>query len=390
MYREDFSNDNLNENKDGIEKENSIVTTKYTEIKPSKTKKKQGIGKVMAGIAGVLVLSLISGGIGAAVTYNMSASSTKSQTTEANNLYQTLSSTSDKPLVVTEVVKNAENGVVAITAKVKSARTGVGEAAGSGFIFSEEGYILTNYHVIAGSNDIIIQFKDGNTANAKVINFDEELDLAVIKVTDDISMPAVLNLGNSSLVVTGESVVAIGSPLGSEFIGSVTSGIISSAQRQLETETGVHNFLQTNAAINPGNSGGPLLNMKGEVIGINSAKITGGVEGIGFAIPIDTAKEKIGDLLKPIVTLGIEPRDITEEMSKQYDLNVGVYIVRVSNGSAAQEAGLRNGDIIIKADGKKVKTSEALKAALDKHKSGDTMKLTIIRDGEETTVSVQL
>jgi len=209
-------------------------------------------------------------------------------------------------------------------------------------------------------------------------------------VTDDISMPAVLNLGNSSLVVTGESVVAIGSPLGSEFIGSVTSGIISSAQRQLETETGVHNFLQTNAAINPGNSGGPLLNMKGEVIGINSAKITGGVEGIGFAIPIDTAKEKIGDLLKPIVTLGIEPRDITEEMSKQYDLNVGVYIVRVSNGSAAQEAGLRNGDIIIKADGKKVKTSEALKAALDKHKSGDTMKLTIIRDGEETTVSVQL
>jgi len=396
MYREDFSNDNLNENKDGIEKENSIVTTKYTEIKPSKTKKKQGIGKVMAGIAGVLVLSLISGGIGAAVTYNMSASSTKSQTTEANNLYQTLSSTSDKPLVVTEVVKNAENGVVAITAKVKSARTGVGEAAGSGFIFSEEGYILTNYHVIAGSNDIIIQFKDGNTANAKVINFDEELDLAVIKVTDDISMPAVLNLGNSSLVVTGESVVAIGSPLGSEFIGSVTSGIISSAQRQLETETGVHNFLQTNAAINPGNSGGPLVNTKGQVIGINSLKLgteTLGettIEGIGFAIPINEVKNKIDALSKPILNLGIQIREIDSATASKYDLVEGVYVSSVDEFSPAEKGGLKIGDIIIKCDGKSVKTFKDLKAIKESKSVGDTINIEVIRNKKNVSVSVVL
>lgn len=390
MYREDFSNDNLDENKQGIEKQSPIITTRYREIKPGKEKKNPGIGKIMIGIASVLVISLVSGGIGAAVTYNISASSSKAKSTETQNLYQTLSNVSDTPLTVSEVVKNAENGVVSITAKIKSARAGMGEATGSGFIFSGEGYILTNYHVIADANEIAIEFKDGNTANAKVINFDAELDLAVIQVTDDISMPSVLNLGNSSLVVTGESVVAIGSPLGSEFIGSVTSGVISSAQRQLETETGVQNFLQTNAAINPGNSGGPLLNMKGEVIGINSAKISGGVEAMGFAIPIDTAKEKIGDLLKPIVTLGVETRDINANIAEQHGLTVGIYIVRVSNGSAAQKAGLRNGDIIIKANGKKIKTTAELKAILEKNEAGDVMKFTLIRAGEETTISVEL
>ena len=267
------------------------------------------------------------------------------------------------------------------------------EGIGSGFIINEEGYILTNYHVIKGAKEVTVTLSDGNEVKARIVNYDENRDVAMLKISDDsVKVPAVVELGNSDALKPGEQVIAIGTPLSKEFNQTVTSGIVSAVNRSVETSSGVQvNLIQTDAAINPGNSGGPLVNTKGEVVGINNMKIASdSVEGIGFSIPINEIKDRIESLSKPILNLGISVREINEELSKQYNMDEGLYIVQVTEFSPAEKAGLQGGDLIVKFDGQRIKTFDELKAIRDTKEEGDIVSVEVVRNGENKTFNVQL
>ena len=212
----------------------------------------------------------------------------------------------------------------------------------------------------------------------------------MVKITEDVKMPGVVELGNSDNIKAGEQVIAIGNPLGKEYLGSVTTGIVSAVKREVQNEDGTSmNLIQTDTAINSGNSGGPLINSQGQVIGINTAKIQAtGVEGIGFAIPINDAINKLDMLVKQKITLGISVVNVTEDLSKQYDLPVGVFIKRVEDFSIAQKGGLQPGDVITKFGGKEVKTVEELNEIKSGYNDGDTIPVEFVRNGK--TMSAQL
>jgi serine protease Do len=218
------------------------------------------------------------------------------------------------------------------------------------------------------------------------------MDLAVIKVTEKTTMPGVAELGNSKDLQVGDQVVAIGNPLGKEFLGSVTSGIVSALNREVQVENSkTQTLIQTDAAINPGNSGGPLVNSQGQVIGINSAKLGGnGVEGMGFSIPIDLIKPKISSLSKPLLLLGITCRDVSSDDAKQYNVPVGVGVIQVNPNSSAQKAGLEANDIITKFDGKSVKTTDELNSIKSSHKAGDEISIEVYRNGSTKSLTLKL
>ena len=266
--------------------------------------------------------------------------------------------------------------------------------SGSGIIISSDGYIVTNSHVIEGASAIYVVLNNGENYSARVVGMDTKTDIAVIKI--DAKNLAKAELGKSSDLKVGELAVAIGNPLGLEFQGSVTAGVISALDRSMEVDGRKYTLVQTDAAINPGNSGGPLVNKYGYVIGINTVKISSSAtEGMGFAIPIDIALPIIEELIeKGYVSgrpqIGIEIMNITEAMSMQYNVPVGVYVVNVVFGSAAEKAGIKSGDIIIKADGISVSTAEMLNDVKDKYKVGDTLTLTIVREGITIDVDVNL
>lgn len=266
--------------------------------------------------------------------------------------------------------------------------------SGSGIIISSDGYIVTNSHVIEGASAIYVVLNNGENYSARVVGMDTKTDIAVIKI--DAKNLAKAELGKSSDLKVGELAVAIGNPLGLEFQGSVTAGVISALDRSMEVDGRKYTLVQTDAAINPGNSGGPLVNKYGYVIGINTVKISSSAtEGMGFAIPIDIALPIIEELIeKGYVSgrpqIGIEIINITEAMSMQYNVPVGVYVVNVVFGSAAEKAGIKSGDIIIKADGISVSTAEMLNDVKDKYKVGDTLTLTIVREGITIDVNVNL
>lgn len=266
--------------------------------------------------------------------------------------------------------------------------------SGSGIIISSDGYIITNSHVIEGSSSIEVVLNSGDRHTAKIIGSDTKTDLAVIKI-DATNLPAA-ELGKSSDLKVGELAVAIGNPLGLEFQGSVTAGVISALNRTMEVEGRQYTLVQTDAAINPGNSGGPLVNKYGQVVGINTVKINSyTAEGMGFAIPIDVALPIIEELIengyvsgRPQIGIGI--RDITQYMSMYYNMPVGIYVVSVSPGSGAEKAGIQSGDVVIKADGKAVTTADELNEVRDTHKVGEKIKLTVVRDGKTIDVDVTL
>ncbi|MFL0250786.1 S1C family serine protease [Clostridium neuense] len=274
------------------------------------------------------------------------------------------------------------------------------DGMGSGIIFNNEGYILTNNHVIQGADTITVIFNNKKQVAAKVVNYDESMDLAVIKITDsNVKVPGVAELGSSSSMNVGDPVYAIGNPLGQDLLGSVTNGVISALNRQIsvdETSSKKQTYIQTDAAINPGNSGGPLVNAQGQVIGINSAKIGSStssgtsVEGIGFAIPIDLVKPKISSLSKPILMLGITTETYSESQLKAHGLPVGVYVTQVQDFSPAQKAGIQAGDVITKFDGKKVKSVEELNSIKSQHNAGDVVNLEVYRDDTTKTLSLKL
>ena len=267
------------------------------------------------------------------------------------------------------------------------------EGIGSGFIINEEGYILTNYHVIQGAQEISVTLSNDVTTTAQVVNYDENQDVAMIKITDEsVEIPATVELGDSDALQPGEEVIAIGTPLSTELSSTVTKGIISATSRSVAVESGVTmNLIQTDAAINAGNSGGPLVNTKGEVVGINSSKISGeAVEGIGFSIPINDIKDKIESLSKPILNLGISVRTIDESLSKQLNMEQGLYIVEVTEFSSAEKAGLKAGDIIVKADGTRITTFDEFKEIKNAKEEGDDISLEVVRNGESKTINVTL
>jgi len=297
-------------------------------------------------------------------------------------------------LTIPEIAKKVGPAVVGVSTKgfpradMWGFQIPASEGMGSGIIFSENGYILTNYHVVDNTQKIKVIFNNGKEANAKLINYDENYDIAVIKVTDNVKMPAVAEFGDSDKLQVGETAVAIGNPLGKELLGSVTVGVISALNRSIDNKKSIK-FIQTDAAINPGNSGGPLVNSHGQVIGINTEKSVGnGIEGLGFAIPINQIKPKIENLIKPRLMIGIRGREVTKELSETYNIPVGIYVQEVEAFSPAERAGLQPGDIIVNFDGKNVKTFDDLNKLKQKHKAGDVINITIVR--YEKTMSLKL
>ncbi|RKD25724.1 peptidase S1 [Ammoniphilus oxalaticus] len=268
------------------------------------------------------------------------------------------------------------------------------QSLGTGFIISKDGYILTNHHVVNGAQQIKVNMSGAEQKyTAKVIGQDPELDLAVLKIDAGKELP-ILELGNSDQIRVGEWSVAIGNPYGLDH--TVTVGVISAKQRPLNIgQARFKDLLQTDASINPGNSGGPLLNLSGEVIGINTA-INAEGQGIGFAIPINTVQEVLDDLInKGKVArpwLGISMQDLTPELARYLEVDVkeGAVIGFVSEGSPAEKAGLAQGDIIVEIDKQKVTSSEQLAEIIGNAKVGDRHQLLLLRNGQMNTVSVTI
>ncbi len=266
------------------------------------------------------------------------------------------------------------------------------QGSGSGAIISADGYIVTNQHVINRGDEITVVLPSAEILTAELVGEDELTDLALLKVDRD--MLPYLSLGDSSEIKVGETSIAIGNPL-RYFQQTATGGIVSAVERQvnLSDSSYSYTYIQTDAAINPGNSGGPLVNLKGEIIGINSAKIKEvGVEGIGFAIPSNTVKRVVKDLKEygrvKRPQLGILVRDFSMETRVLSDL--GVYVAEVANGSPAQAGGLREGDVIVKVEDRQVNYSAQLFDALLKYYPGDKINLTVDRNGSTVTVAVEL
>ena len=359
---------------------------------PVKVKKKRGFNKT---IAAVIVCTLCSGFIGSGVTYLALKDNLKE--TKTINVNPSKFDTKNEALSATEAYNKVAPAAVVVSTKSVTQgyfmQTQEVEGIGSGFIINEEGYILTNYHVVKGAQEISVTLSNDVTTTAQIVNYDENQDVAMIKITDEsVEIPATVELGDSDALQPGEEVIAIGTPLSTELSSTVTKGIISATSRSVAVESGVTmNLIQTDAAINAGNSGGPLVNTKGEVVGINSSKISGeAVEGIGFSIPINDIKDKIESLSKPILNLGISVRTIDESLSKQLNMEQGLYIVEVTEFSSAEKAGLKAGDIIVKADGNRITTFDEFKAVKNGKEEGDEISLEVIRNGQSKTINVKL
>ena len=258
------------------------------------------------------------------------------------------------------------------------------QGSGSGIIISEDGYIVTNQHVIADATEITIILNSGQEHIATLIGADEKTDLAVLKI--DATGLTAAALGDSNLVEVGDLAVAIGNPLGQELAGTVTAGVVSAVNRKMTVDNRTYNLIQTDAAINPGNSGGALVNKYGEVIGINSIKMSqSGVEGIGFAIAMSEAKPIIDDLMNSGYVSGRTRIGITGTESRN-----GVTVYSVEKGSGAEKAGIKEGDLIVKADGIVINTVNALNEIKEKKSPGDYVTLTIIRNGGLVDIKVEL
>lgn len=361
-------------------------------------RKRKGL-RTLGKVAGILFITMIGGVFGSTITYSL---------LKANNVVATKQIVSSIPQSFTSSTSDAMSAAdafnkVAPAVVIVSTKTGANgftagqEGMGSGFIINEEGYILTNYHVISSAKEITVTLSNNTEVSANVVNYDSEKDIAMLKLKEGTKVPAVAELGDSDEVYPGAEVIAIGTPLSKNFAQTLTKGVISGSNRTIESQSGTSvNLIQTDTAINPGNSGGPLVNSKGQVIGINSMKLgtetlgEASIEGIGFAIPINEVKNKIDSLSKPILNLGIQIREIDNATASKYDLVEGVYVSSVDEFSPAEKGGIKIGDIIVKCDGKPVKTFKELKAIKEGKSAGDTINIEVIRDKKNVTVSVVL
>ena len=359
---------------------------------------------VTAALAGAAV-----GGIAVyrAVQGNQSASTTPVQIVSAssNTPQNAIVNVTDIQSTITQSVQKVGPAVVTVVGTIPGqatffSSTGDQTVSGSGVFISDQGYILTNNHVVADTKSLTIVLSDGTQQPASIVGADQYSDIAVLKTTGKV--PAVATLGNSDLLQPGESAIAIGSPLG-DFKNTVTVGVISATGRSIDTGQGyqIENLIQTDAAINQGNSGGPLVNLAGEVIGINTLIVrntgSGAVaEGLGFAIPINTAQAvatqiiQNGYIAHPY--LGINYQPITPDIASAYRLPAqwGVYITSVASGSPASKAGLQQGDIITSINGTAIDETHQYLNLLLTYQPGEQVKLGIIRNGKSMEVLVTL
>ena len=299
-----------------------------------------------------------------------------------------------------EVYASTVNSVVSINCSSVSTnifgQSVQSASSGSGFIITQDGYIVTNHHVVSGASSVTVTLHDGTEYPATVVGSDSDYDVAVLKINATDLQP--VTLGNSSNVNVGDSVLAIGNPLG-ELTFSMSQGIVSCCDRAINVDGTPFNMIQVDASINPGNSGGPLMNLYGEVVGIVSAKYSSysdtTVEGLGFAIPIGDVQAIITDIMengqvtdKP--SFGITAGTMTEQMAAQYQIEQksGAFVYSVNKGGAGEKAGLRMGDVITKVDSTDIASMEDLTAAKKGHKAGDTVTVTYFRDGSSHTTSL--
>jgi S1-C subfamily serine protease len=318
-----------------------------------------------------------------------------------------------KNISLIEIFEKSEPGVVKVTVHRTDQVNGT-SGVGSGFVFDKKGHIITNSHVVKDAKKVVVTFLDGRSYNAEVIGFDESTDIGVIKVNADLSLLKPLSLGDSANLKVGEPIAAIGNPFG--LSGSMTSGIVSQLGRLLPSGAGysIPDVIQTDAAINPGNSGGPLLNMRGEIVGINTAiqSATGEFTGVGFAVPSQTIAKIVPTLIENgeyhHPWIGISGRDIDPDLAKVLNLNdaVGFLVITVVENSPASKAGMHGsnetieidgvkypvgGDIILSVDGKQVRKIDDILVHLQRAKSiGDEMNLEILRDGRTTNITITL
>jgi serine protease Do len=295
--------------------------------------------------------------------------------------------------------KNARS-VVLIKATVVTdlyGQTATGHSTGSGFILSENGYVVTNFHVVEGASTVDVVLVDGTTYRAGLVGYDSTNDLAVLKV--EATGLSAVTLGSSNALVVGDQVVAIGNPLG-ELTATLTVGYVSAKERTINTDGTVINMIQTDAAINSGNSGGPLFNMRGEVVGITTAKYSGAsssgatIEGIGFAIPMDDVLDELEDLLRygyiKSAYLGVLVQNMDASVAGIYGLPVGAYVVGVEEGYCAQKAGIREKDIITAVNDTTITTITDLTRALRGYEPGDKVTVTVYRAGQILELPVKL
>ena len=300
-----------------------------------------------------------------------------------------------------EVYASTVNSVVSINTTASAGINIFGQtvetaSAGSGFIISPDGYIVTNYHVVKGATSVKVTLYNGDTYDAAVIGGDSDYDVAIIKINAG-GLPAV-TLGNSADVNVGDTVLAIGNPLG-ELTFSMSQGIVSCCDRAINVDGTPFNMIQVDASINPGNSGGPLVNLYGEVVGIVSAKYSSysntTVEGLGFAIPISDVQAIITDIIENGQVTGkaylaIKAGTMTEQMAAQYDIDIteGVFVYSTESGGAGEKAGLQLGDVITKLNDTAITSMTDLTMAKKGYKAGDTVTLTVYRGGEYITLEL--
>lgn len=387
-----------------------------TNVRSKKSKKKK-VSVLSAAIAVVLTAALsVSGAViipralnSSKVAKNSSPAS-GSNTVGAAIVASSAADTADKKALSTpEIVDKVGPAVVGIINKATLSNYGnyfggifgnqqqeqeVEQSSGSGVVISQDGYIVTNNHVVEGAQELVVILNTGDEYTAKLIGTDSKTDLAVLKI--EASGLTYATLGNSSELRVGDTAIAIGNPLGQEFAGTTTQGIISGLNRTVTVDNKQLTLIQTDAAINPGNSGGALVNAYGELIGINTAKISSSsLEGLGFAIPIDEVKPIISELIdngyvtgRPVI--GIGGRAVTEQDAAAYNLKVGVYVSSMTADSPAYMAGVKIGDIIVECNGKEIETVDDINKIKNQFSPGDKLKIKVYRQGEYKDITLVL
>ena len=371
-------------------------------VQEMKPVKKNRMGLKIAALA--LVCALLGGAVGGGVVW---AVGNGGSGTEVNVSSRPATAVAIKTVDGKNAMTDAEvyaagvNSVVSINVTGTNGTNFFGQpvktaSAGSGFVLTKDGFIVTNYHVVKNADTVKVTMYNGDEYDAKYVGGDEDYDIAVIKV-EAADLQAV-TLGDSDKLNVGDHVLAVGNPLG-ELTFSMSGGMVSSVNRAINVSGTPFNMIQTDASINPGNSGGPMFNQYGEVVGIVSAKYSSysnsSVEGLGFAIPINDVFAMIQDIMtngyitnKPY--LGITGGSMTEQMAAQYryDIKEGVFVYSVEEGKAAQKAGLQMGDVITKVDDHDIRTMEDLTAVKKQYAAGDTSTLTVYRGGQTITVEL--
>lgn len=361
-----------------------------------------GVGRVVALILSCAVISAACGFGGAILAQNGSRTG-KTTVQQSNRTATTVNVKKvDGQTLMSpaEVYASTVNSVVSINCSAVSTnifgQQTESASSGSGFIYTADGYIVTNQHVVANASSINVTLYNGDTYPATLVGSDSDYDVAVLKI-DAKDLPAV-TLGSSTDVNVGDTVMAIGNPLG-ELTFSMSQGIVSCVNRAINVEGTPFNTIQVDASINPGNSGGPLMNLYGEVVGIVSAKYSSyantTVEGLGFAIPINDVQSIIKDIMENgsvgnKAYMAITAGTMTQQMAAQYKINAteGVFVYSVEDDGAGDKAGLKLGDVITKLNDTQITSMEDLSAAKKGFKAGDTVTLTVLRDGKEITTQL--